>query len=386
MSALTVCYCRDHAIVLTDESAVRFYVRTNDHGGTSSGDSVLIDSSWVSSSTVYDTSVSVSTSQNYAANYWTDRNGSAVLSSPVTWTTPSSLSSLSSKFTVSSYNGSISVQMSAWSFASSGSTIYPSFYVYFTSASGGSSSGQLYTYNQLRNGITKTETSGTNYTVEIELAGTYTTLYSTTVYVGNPPVITAFGASAGGADNITVSYAHNGATSLRLYYGTSASSMSSSVSLSTSASSYTLTGLSDQTTYYMYLYAENSYGTATSQTISETTGITRPSNFYWPNSHHSGDACNTFLASEWNDFCDRVNEFRTYKGLATVNFTQAVSGGQFTAAMFNNVRNAIYTMNSSGVPAQVGGVNTWNTYPFTTPSNVTWAIVDQLRTALNAIT
>lgn len=46
-------------------------------------------------------------------------------------------------------------------------------------------------------------------------------------------------------------------------------------------------------------------------------------------------------ADEWNDFTSFINSVRNLKGLSTVNFTQAVTGQPFTAAMYKQARDAI---------------------------------------------
>ena len=143
-------------------------------------------------------------------------------------------------------------------------------------------------------------------------------------------------------------------------------------------SGWTVSGLDADTTYYVYAYAGTVDDLGYSWQMGYdyfTTSSARPSNFSWTNTHGAGYACTTLTASEWNSLCSKVNEFRIYKGLSTINFTSATSGGTFTYAMFNEIRNAIYAMNSSGCPSTVSSGDT-----------VYWSNIDALRTTLNAIT
>jgi hypothetical protein len=74
-----------------------------------------------------------------------------------------------------------------------------------------------------------------------------------------------------------------------------------------------------------------------------TTLLGRPSNFVWDSNKYSGYDFK-ITASEWNKLCNRVNEFRDYKGLSSYGFTTAYSGNDFTANQYNQVRNAINSM------------------------------------------
>lgn len=79
-----------------------------------------------------------------------------------------------------------------------------------------------------------------------------------------------------------------------------------------------------------------------------TSSYTRPSNWSWATSKVAGSTFN-ITATEWNNFCTRINEFRRYKlGLGNdYTFTTAYKGNAFTAAMYNQARNAINVMNPS---------------------------------------
>jgi hypothetical protein len=84
-------------------------------------------------------------------------------------------------------------------------------------------------------------------------------------------------------------------------------------------------------------------------------GPTRPSNWNWtslmssvqtnPNMTYFGTIPLALVnASEWNSFCDRINEFRAYKGLSPYVFTRATTGHGFTRGMYNEAVNALSPM------------------------------------------
>ena len=73
----------------------------------------------------------------------------------------------------------------------------------------------------------------------------------------------------------------------------------------------------------------------------------RPNNFSWTNPKVQGGNFN-LTATEWNNFAERVNEFREYQNLQRFNFTPAIPNNQFTANMYNQVRVAIQEINGYG--------------------------------------
>ncbi|QJD83994.1 hypothetical protein [Cohnella herbarum] len=79
-------------------------------------------------------------------------------------------------------------------------------------------------------------------------------------------------------------------------------------------------------------------------------------------------------AKEWNDLIARVLEFLDYKGKPNFNYNSAVSGVRPSATQFNQVRDAIATMNSSGLPSRKDAGNP-----------ITSADFNALRSCLNAI-
>lgn len=83
-----------------------------------------------------------------------------------------------------------------------------------------------------------------------------------------------------------------------------------------------------------------------------STTKSRPNNFSWTNNKSSENAYN-LTPSEWNGFLDKVNEFRSFKGLAAYSFDRSIlSAGinQYvvpSANSFNSARNAISEMSPS---------------------------------------
>lgn len=103
-------------------------------------------------------------------------------------------------------------------------------------------------------------------------------------------------------------------------------------------------------------------------------GVTpvRPNNWYWWSNIQSG-APIAISANEWNAFCNRINEFRQYKGFYTEYFTTVYSGMPISAGIVNQARNAIYPMNYY-VP-----------YPAQTGDAITASFFQELQGALNAV-
>lgn len=113
-------------------------------------------------------------------------------------------------------------------------------------------------------------------------------------------------------------------------------------------------GLLSSTTYYAYVRAYSAAGgwSAWSAYSSAKTKAGRPASWVWHLSKTSNTAFN-ITASEWNTFCTRINAFRVdYKEISSYSFTTAYSANRFTAAQYNEARNAINGMNpSTAIPA-----------------------------------
>lgn len=74
-----------------------------------------------------------------------------------------------------------------------------------------------------------------------------------------------------------------------------------------------------------------------------TTGKNKPTPFSWATAKTKGGVFSV-TASEWNSFTSKINEFRSYKGLSSYLFSTAVSGGTFTATVYNQAVSAISPM------------------------------------------
>lgn len=82
-------------------------------------------------------------------------------------------------------------------------------------------------------------------------------------------------------------------------------------------------------------------------------GGSRPDDWDWYSTIASGQTIN-LSASEWNDFCDRINEFRDYDGLSQFSFTTVYRGDPIEASIINEARSAISNISTSGaVPNRV---------------------------------
>jgi len=125
-------------------------------------------------------------------------------------------------------------------------------------------------------------------------------------------------------------------------------------SIGSSSSPKTDTGLTANTDYF-YTVRTFISGIATTYDSSQATGKTlsaRPENFSWSVAKTSGQNF-VVTASEWNAFTARINLFRIYKSLSTTSFTTAVTGNNFSATIFNQVRSAIADMSPPTPPPSV---------------------------------
>jgi hypothetical protein len=128
------------------------------------------------------------------------------------------------------------------------------------------------------------------------------------------------------------------------------------------------------------IYQQDYYGTAErnvnmyAYNVTLTYSFIRPSNFAWTYSKVSGGNFN-ITASEWNGLLSKINDFREYKNVSRTSWGYLAGSGQtFTAAAFNEARNAMAIMTAS-VPATVSA------------GNIIYAsAINQLRDALNSVT
>lgn len=116
-----------------------------------------------------------------------------------------------------------------------------------------------------------------------------------------------------------------------------------------------VTGLSAGTTYswtatlgYIDSTGEIVWSTYTqSGSLTTTAAATRPSNWAWTSTIASGESVK-ISATEWNNFCTRINAFRTYKGLSRYSFTSVSKGTKISATIANQARTAIDAISGHG--------------------------------------
>ena len=141
----------------------------------------------------------------------------------------------------------------------------------------------------------------------------------------------------------------------------------------------TFSGLTPNTVYYADIQLNQSLWLGGSSitdgkrfvTLSENT---RPANWSWTSTIAKGKPIK-ITAVEWNNFCTRINKFRTYKGLTTYNFTTVSKGMSISATIVNQARTAINGITGHGAlpsKAASGGA-------------ITASFFNTLKNALNAI-
>lgn len=95
--------------------------------------------------------------------------------------------------------------------------------------------------------------------------------------------------------------------------------------------------------------------------------VARPLNWKWTtaqneNGHKVSGVNYSMLATEWNGFAQRVNDFRKYKALSDYPFTSAIKGGDFYYYIFNEANAAIGSMNSTGISNVTRGDKVYASY------------------------
>lgn len=160
----------------------------------------------------------------------------------------------------------------------------------------------------------------------------------------------------------------NGATAVDMDYVVNATTLTK-----------TYSGLKPNTVYYADIQLNQSLWLGGSSitdgkrfvTLAENT---RPANWSWSSTIEKGKPIK-ITAVEWNNFCTRINKFRTYKGLATYNFTTVSKGTPISATIVNQARTAINSITGHGTlpsKAASGGA-------------ITASFFNTLKNALNAI-
>ena len=140
-------------------------------------------------------------------------------------------------------------------------------------------------------------------------------------------------------------------------YGTSATNLH--LYGSYTGTSATITGLEENTTYYIqvvnFIDSTRSEGSSikTAKTKSSTPAI---SYFSWTSNDaaniKTGNSFSSFItATGWNNLTAKINECRRALGYSTISFTQANSGNTLTAEMYNTVKNNISNLTSAGTVA-----------------------------------
>lgn len=105
---------------------------------------------------------------------------------------------------------------------------------------------------------------------------------------------------------------------------------------------------------------DGTYWPAGSATVTVTSTPQRPWDWAWYSTIKQGGAIG-LSASEWNTFCDRINEFRLYDGLSEYDFTYVYKGDAVSASIVNEARTAISAISGHGtLPSRAvsGGVVT----------------------------
>lgn len=119
---------------------------------------------------------------------------------------------------------------------------------------------------------------------------------------------------------------------------------------------------------YRYYPAGSATVTVTSATVA------RPANWNWTNSFVSGQNIN-ITATEWNNFCSRINEFRRYRGYGNYSFTVVSRNQDMRASVANEARAAIQGI--SGYGAYIPYIYSGN--------NISVSYFNTLRSELNSI-
>ena len=136
--------------------------------------------------------------------------------------------------------------------------------------------------------------------------------------------------------------------------------------------------------YYSSVDSSNIFSAGYSAYTEIKCGGYRPDNWAWSYSISSGAPvyrtvisnniiyADIMLATEWNNFTQRINDFRAYKGLANYNFTTVSVGTQCTAGIINQAVTAINAMGFSIATVGTGSI----------PA----AVFIQMRDKINSIT
>lgn len=193
------------------------------------------------------------------------------------------------------------------------------------------------------------------------------------IVVGTPS-ITSLSNFKSNAITVNWSAASN-AWYYEVQYKKTTTSVWSYAAYSQSGTSFEVAGLDPSTDYQFRVrgYQGNTFGSWSSSMTGRTLSNI-PSAFNWTYAKNSGGAYN-LTANEWNALAAKINQFRSYKGLADYTFDTAYTGNIFYVYMANQARNAINTMSPSYSPPAVRYAN----------DIVEAAVLNRLRDSLNSV-
>lgn len=116
----------------------------------------------------------------------------------------------------------------------------------------------------------------------------------------------------------------------------------------TSSTNITINDLPYASDVYFWIRSRDNAGVTSTWTWGDmVTTADRPANFTGFSSlNNSGSAVNV-PAVEWNALCDKLNEFRAYKGLGSSSFTYVTANVTFISAdIYNEVRNSLNSLSA----------------------------------------
>lgn len=125
---------------------------------------------------------------------------------------------------------------------------------------------------------------------------------------------------------------------IRLSSDASDTTVDSTYTASSSTMTQSFSGLAPKTAYAVNVCVDGTWGS--SKTFTTKASGDRPDDWEFTSTIASGAAI-ALTAVEWNDFCIRINEFRTYRELSEATFTIVSSGDPISAAVVNEAVTAI---------------------------------------------